>query len=126
MKTSTLNKAEMILMGFVKELDSKEELEQIIPVIQRAIGDKTPTDEIITQLFKYTQDGTIPVHAVTNTICGMKCLTVTLETPEDEDTYDLLSEDGVFSSVYNFDCPDCSELGYSYFAKQNGRLKRIA
>lgn len=128
MKTSneTRTKAEMMLMGITQPV-TKSELVEIIPIIQSAIGSNIPCNEVMEQLFKYTQEGTVPRHAVMNTLMGsMKCLTVTLETADDDTEYDLISEDGVLSTVYNFTFPDCSEMGYTFFSTKNGFVKRIA
>lgn len=126
MKTSneTRAKAEMMLMGVTQPI-TKSELVEIIPIIQSAIGTDIPCNEVMEQLFKYTQEGTVPRHAVMNTLMGsMKCLTVTLD--DGETPYVIDSEFGVLSTVYNFTCPDCSEMGYTFFSNNNGLIKRIA
>lgn len=126
MKTSneTRTKAEMMLMGITQPV-TKSELVEIIPIIQSAIGSNIPCNEVMEQLFKYTQEGTVPRHAVMNTLMGsMKCLTVTLD--DGETPYVIDSEFGVLSTVYNFTCPDCSEMGYTFFSTKNGFVKRIA
>lgn len=114
-------KCELALMGIAQPI-SKEELTEVIPYVASAIGVKCDTDEVIDRMFQYTKAK--PRHFVMNTICGMQCLTVTLD--DKETTYLLEDEDGVFSTVYNFTFPDCSELGYSFFAVKGGASRRIA
>lgn len=123
MKTKELaTKCEMALMGITQPI-TKAELELAIPYIASAIGVECDTKEVMHQLFKYTES--TPKHFVMNTIMGeMMCLTVTLD--DGETPYCLDDEDGVISTVYNFTYPDCSEMGYTYFAKRDGVFKRIA
>lgn len=122
MKKELATKCEMALMGYTQPI-TKDELKEAIPYIASAIGVKCDTDEVMSQLFKYTES--TPKHFVMNTIMGeMMCLTVTLD--DGETPYRLDDEQGVISTVYNFTYPDCSEMGYSYFAKRDGVFKRIA
>lgn len=122
MKKELATKCEMALMGFTQPV-TKEELKEAIPYIASAIGVKCDTDEVMNTLFKYTES--TPKHFVMNTIMGeMMCLTVTLD--DGETPYVIDSDEGVLSTVYNFTYPDCSEMGYSFFANRAGGIKRIA
>lgn len=122
MKKELATRCELALMGMAQPI-SKEELNEVIPYIASAIGVKCDTDEVIDRMFQYTK--ATPRHFVMNTIMGeMMCLTVTLD--DGESDYLLEDENGVFSSVYNFTFPDCSELGYTFFKVRNGASRRIA
>lgn len=121
MKRELATRCELALMGMTQPI-TKEELNEVIPYIASAIGVKCDKDEVIETMFQYTK--ATPKHFVMNTICGMQCLTVTLD--DGETPYLLEDEEGVFSSVYNFTFPDCSELGYSFFKVRNGASRRIA
>lgn len=123
MRSEEKARCEMMMMGFTEPIRSKEHLEEVVRYSEKAMGTDIPVEDVMEQLFKYTVEGTIPKHAVFNRIMGMRCLTVTLQAPKEK--YDILSEDGVFSSVYNFDAPDCSELGYTFFENRFGAIKRI-
>ena len=121
MKKELATRCEFALMGIAQPI-TMDELKEVIPYIASAIGVECDTQEVIDQMFKYTT--ATPKHFVMNTIHGMKLLTVTLD--DGESDYLLEDEDGVFSTVYNFSCPDFSEIGYSFFAVKNGASRRIA
>ena len=121
MRKELATRCEFALMGITQPI-TMDELKEVIPYIASAIGVECDTEEVIQQMFKYTT--ATPRHFVMNTLCGMSCLTVTLD--DGETPYVLEDEDGVFSSVYNFTFPDCSEIGYSFFAVKNGASRRIA
>lgn len=65
-----------------------------------------------------------PVAVSCSTICGMPCATIILQDEGEE--LDIASAYGVFSYVYNFAAPECSEFGYSFFERMGNGYHRIA
>lgn len=124
MKSELKTRCEFALRGMTSPIKN-EELKDAINYITSAVGSEEKADNIIKEMFKYCEDGYEVKHFVCNTLEGMALLTITIKAKKDK-TYNVLDEYGVFCSVYNFDCPYCSELGYSYFQNdKNGILRRI-
>lgn len=124
MKSELKTRCEFALMGMTSQI-TNEELKDAINYIASAVGSEESADNIIKEMFKYCDKGYEVKHFVCNTIEDMALLTITIKAKSDK-TYNVLDEDGVFCSVYNFTCPYCSELGYSYFEEdKNGFLRRV-
>ena len=111
-------KGELALMGITVMTDSNEEGLEVIKYMCNVLG-----AECDLNWFKETYH----IRAVVaNTVQDMRMVTVALETDEDNGKFNLLDEDGCFCYVMNLDVDYFSELGYSYFAKRNGVIRRIA
>ena len=85
-------------------------------------------DEILRLTFRYVEDKTTVItHIGVNTIDDAVLITLPLKNAEElkEHGYTLDAEDGEFCYCYNATYPDCSELGYSYFKKDNFGYRRI-
>jgi len=86
------------------------------------------TDEVLRLAFRYVEDKTTVVtHIGVNTLDDMVLITLPLKTAVEiaEHGYGLDSKDGEFCFCYNATYPDYSELGYSYFKKDDLGYKRI-
>lgn len=119
-------KAEAVMMGFTQKVDSNEEAEYIISYIAKTLGHSVTGEEVFKEATQYTKEAKIEYVSV-STIMDMVMLALPMTTKEDKGKkLNILDRDGVFSYVYNFDCPMCSELGYTFFEERNGRLRRIA
>lgn len=121
--------SEAMMMGFVIPIENEEHLEFVIEYVRKTLTDaKIPFgDDFIEKSKMYAGDYTyIYRHlSIQNTRIGL-LLAVTIETPNvDEEPYDLLSEFGTFSYVFNCDVPSFSELGYTFYRNENGRVRRI-
>jgi len=70
---------------------------------------------------------TVITHIGVNTLDDMVLITLPLKTAEEiaERGYKLDSKDGEFCFCYNATYPDCSELGYSYFNKDDLGYRRV-
>lgn len=113
-------KAEAILMGMTQPVDSNEEAQYICDYIARVLECEVTGEEIIRLATRYAKGYQIRYINV-SVVMGMRMLCLPLtETRNSE--LKLYHTDGVFSYVYNFDAPDCSELGYAFFDKKNRRI----
>ena len=118
-------KAEMILMGCAQRIEGEGELRVMLDYFKSPLNVQYNTDEIIRKSVRYCKNPRFKSLSV-NMICGMRMIAIGLETDEDEETFDLLNEYGVFGYVYNIDAPDCSELGYSFYQKDaNNFIRRV-
>lgn len=129
-------KAESMLMGFVVPMDAKTEefnrTEVIwyVSYIMSVLNGDTPADHLITardvwmDINKYSKN--IVKHITTNKLMGMNVITFTLDNEEEEFPKRLDTPEGVFSYVYNITCPECSELGYTFYEeKVNNMYHRV-
>jgi len=108
-----------------QKVDSNEEAIYIAGYIAKTLNHKVSGLEIFNEATHYTKGAKIQYVNV-STLEDMVLLALPMITDEDEDEFDITSEYGVFSYVYNFDAPQCSELGYVFFTKKSGRLVRSA
>lgn len=121
-------KAELLMMGFVQQITDINNIRYIIDYVSKVLHESITADEVIENAYKYISNKD-KIHIVglsINTIMEeMICLTLILKDDEDE-LFNIEDPDGVFCYCYNYTYPDCSELGYSYFRRDNGKLHRIA
>jgi len=85
-------------------------------------------DEVLRLAFRYVEDKTTVItHIGVNTLDDMVLITMPLKTSEEiaQCGYTLDSKDGEFCYCYNVTYPDCSELGYSYFNKDDLGYRRV-
>ncbi len=127
-KNSTLNaEAEMIMMGYTLPIHNEEHLRYLVGYIlyvlqpQYHYNLEEKTEEVVNNaLHKYNSENLSVKYLTTNTAAFGTLLTFV------RDDEPVTSEYGVLTWCENLDYPDCSELGYSYFANENGKLHRIA
>lgn len=118
-------KAEAVMMGMTQKVDSNEEAQYIISYITKTLGCSVTGEEVFKEATQYSKGAQIQYVSV-STIEDMRMIALPMITDEDRGEFNILDQNGVFSYVYNFDCPMFSELGYTYFEERNGRLRRIA
>jgi len=127
MKSRTIVKAELSLMGKVVAVDSNVEAAEITDYILNVVDEDhlLSGQQIISEhVNRYGEN--IVKYMVVNTVMDWVQITYVIEdeeypVPENLDTYD-----GVFGYVYNVSDPELSELGYVFFGrKPNGTYKRI-
>lgn len=120
-------RAEALMMGFVIKREDIDSIKYIIDYVSKTLRKTVTADEIIKEAYKYIKEKD-KVHVVglsLNTLMEeMQVLTLIFKEDE-EDNFDIENEDGVFCYCYNYTCPDYSELGYSFFKNENGRIHRI-
>lgn len=125
-------KAEMMMMGITQMVEDCEEAHKITAYIVRTILDlnnekaKDKAQEVMNNCFKYLSDEADVRGMVVNTIMGsMVCITYIIDDGEEGVPNDLATPYGVFSHVENLTCPDCSELGYTFFEKKSDGYHRV-
>ena len=121
-------KCELALMtGQCVSVRDVDNVRYCFEYIAKVVGSTTTTaDEFWEMMTQYLdKDKTYPVGFCMNKVFGMTCMTIILH-DKGEVNHSLDHEDGQFCYVYNFDAPDCSELGYSYFERRGNRYFRVA
>lgn len=120
-------KSEVALMGRPVQVTDPEELKYCFGYIAKVMNSDESGEEIYNLAVRYLDlDETKPIGFCCNTLLGyMKVITIIMKDVKAKH-FSLTDEDGVLCYVYNFDAPDCSELGYCFFEKKNGTFRRIA
>lgn len=118
--------AEALMMGITKDVSTltPEEVEFMIDYVLKTLGSEATAHEVLAGSVKYCKNPVIH-HLNVSTTMDMRMIAIMMSTDEDEEPYDILSRDGVFSYVYNIDAPFCSELGYTFFQKTGSRIRRV-
>lgn len=120
------------LRGIVTPLPQKQEdQEQILFRMDDLGGVKlahTPK-EILEKALRYGEKGAKLTHIVVNRLMGTDTV-ISFVISDDEypinSAEDLTTRNGVISYCYNATFPDCSELGYCFYAKRSdGNIHRI-
>lgn len=119
--------AEAALMGFTIPISSKEHLKYLIRYTLNTLQDGRyyevgkKTEEVLNNAWnKYNSENlAVRYFTINSTPFGVLFTFV-------RDTERIISPDGVLSWVENIDAPDCSELGYTFFELQHGKIVRIA
>ena len=126
-KNRVEGQAEWALMSrALVAIPSDEHLEYFLDYVMTVLanvkleGNKDVTGkEIIELAYKYNENGDRITHvSLDPTEFGM-LFTLVRDSENEVD-----SEYGVLAYVYNWDCPDCSELGYVYYQKFGAYLYR--
>lgn len=135
MKSARENKwsadAEAALMGFVVPVESNEHaryilgynlftLHDMLNIDPEEVDDRA--DEIMENVNRFNSNNTPVSHISFNTTAFGTCVTFV----RDEEMKSLTSRNGVLAWVENLEYPNCSELGYVFFAKKNGKISRVA
>ena len=131
MRKAELNKwnakAEMCAMGFTIPVNSVEETKHIIGHLVYLINglqeDENLVNEIYEGAMKYNSENEPITHIQIQKYGGIGTL---LTLVRDNEMRYLTQPEGVLAYVYNFNYPDCSELGYVFFQNVDGGVTRIA
>lgn len=124
MKKETVTKAEMIMMGAMQPVSSEQEVKDILDYIATTLKMSFTGEEVVKLATRYTKNAEFKYIHI-GTMDDMIVIALPMTTDEDEEPFDIVSEYGAFSYVYNATYPDLSELGYCFFGRKNGRLTRL-
>lgn len=127
MRENSKEKAEMMLMGLVTPVESREEAQEMTDYILNVVRKGRSEDEQDTaeDVMKGVSTDCEIKHMVVNTLEDMVLITYLLDDGEEEYPEDLATRDGVFSYVYNVNISYFSELGYTFYNKVGDHYKRI-
>ena len=120
-------KDQKLVNGMTVAVESHEEVESILDNLAERLGESFTGKEVVNEALRYVNRGAIRYIAF-GVVMGMRMITLPIETePEEDDEedeeFDMTSEYGVFSYVYNVDADWCSELGYTVFEEVLGELE---
>ena len=120
-------RAEALLMGFVIYQEDIDNIKYVIDYVSNVLKNNVKADEIIKLTYKYiTEKEKIKIVGLSLNTFMNEMIVLTLILKDDDDVFfNIENKDGVFCYAYNYTYPDCSELGYSYFRNDNGKLHRI-
>ena len=120
------------LQGILTPLpDDRECQEQILSLMDDLGGIKLAhsAKEVIDKALRFYDEGAKLTHVVVNKLYGTDVVITLLVSDEEcpiTSDADILSRNGVLGYCYNATYPDCSELGYSFYAKhRDGTIHRI-
>lgn len=129
--------AEMCMMGFPVAVESEEHLKHMVGYIlwtlksdlysDRPESLESRTNEIVDNAMnKYnsSKDKSIKYIVVNDSMFGVM-ITFVRDKGELTLKNGKMKSNGVLAWVENLDAPDCSELGYVFFEKKNGKTVRI-
>ena len=128
---NNMPKDQKLMIGMTVAVKSREEAESILDNLAERLGESFTGKEVVNEALRYVNRGAIRYIAF-GVIMGMRMITLPIETEPEEDEedeyeeFDMTSEYGVFSYVYNVDADWCSELGYTVFEEVLGELVRVA
>ena len=126
--------AEASLMGFTIAVESEEHLTHLVKYTLKVLESEysydleEKTKEVIenaTRKYNSNKDKSIKWYTTNNSPFGV-CLTFV------RDRGDIVLKNGKprtggsLAWVENLDCPECSELGYVFFERENGKVRRVA
>lgn len=118
-----------LMQGSTIYIKSNQEAIEFLNYISEYLSVKFDGKDIIYKILEYTDgSGQVQHMNVSQSRLDkdvMVMVALTLTTNEDEEPYDLLSENGVLAYVYNVTAPDLSELGYTFYKKRNDKVVRI-
>lgn len=123
--------AEAALMGFVVSVESNEHawyilgynlftLHSMLGLSPDEVDDRA--EEIMENVNRFNSNNTAVSHICFNNTAFGTCVTFV----RDEEMKSLTSRNGVLAWVENLEYPECSELGYVFFEKKNGKTVRVA
>lgn len=121
-------KAEVALMGVVTPVRDKDNIIFMLNYIAKVIGHEEQTgEEVYNEAMRYINPKKDMIVGLScSTLLGsMKCVNIIFKGVKSK-TFKLDYANGVLTHVHNYDWPDGSELGYSYFEKKaNNMYHRI-
>ena len=128
--------AEMSMMGFIIPVESREHLLHMVQYCLKTLKSDIYRDdesrsvraeEIVSNAYqKYNSTKVKSVYhfVVNDSYAGVMMTFVREDKPLTLKNGNPRAS-GHFSWVENIDAPDCSEAGYTYFQKKNGKIVRI-
>lgn len=129
---NNMPKDQKLMIGMTVAVKSREEAESILDKLAERLEENFTGKQVVDEALQFVSNGEIRYIAY-GIVMGMRMITLPIETEPDEDDeededeeFDMTSEYGVFSYVYNVDADWCSELGYTVFEEVLGELVRIA
>lgn len=119
-----MSKAKKALNGYTVPINTNEEAIDVLDEIAELLEEDFTGAEIFKEAIRYCRDAEIEYLSVM-IYEDMILIGLPMTTDEDEEPFNILSEQGVFGYVYNVTCPECSELGYSFYVEFEGELVRV-
>ena len=128
--------AEMSMMGYPIAVESTEHLTHMVKYCLRTLKSDVYSDddsrasraeEIVENAqskYNSSKDKTIKWFVVNDSMFGVM-MTFVRDKGELTLKSGKMKSNGVLAWVENIDAPDCSELGYVFFEKKNGKTVRI-
>lgn len=126
--------AEATMMGFCVAVQSEEHLTHMTGYILHTLSgqyyydEEEKTKEVVenaTRKYNSDKDKSIKYITCNSTMFGT-CITFVRSKGELTLKSGKMKNSGSLAWVENLDAPDCSELGYVFFEKRNGKVCRIA
>ena len=125
--------AEMSMMGFTISIESEEHLSYLVQYVLNTLKSEfhydveEKTKEVVenaTRKYNSDKDKSIKWFTCNSTMFGT-CLTFVRDKSKLTLKSGKMNPRGSLAWVENLDAPDCSELGYVFFEKKNGKTVRI-
>lgn len=118
--------AGMMLSGMLINIVSDDHLKHVLGYMIKVIRnaeevDLNEVEEVFNKAYRYNSDKDRVECATANKTDFGYMITLVRE-----HVRDITTQDGVLAYVYNVSEPVLSELGYVFFAKSNGAIRRIA
>lgn len=127
--------AEAAMMGFTVAVESEEHLKHMTGYVLHTLqgmcnysdSEEKTVEVLDNALNKYNsdKDKSIKWFTVNNTMFGT-CLTFVRDKKQLVLKNGKSTASGSLAWVENLEYPDCSELGYVFFEKRNGKVRRVA
>lgn len=129
--------AEMSMMGFPIAVESTSHLTHMVRYCLKVLKpeyDKDNeslnyrTNEIVANAqtkYNSSKDKSIKWFVVNNTVYDMVLMTFVRDKGALTTSTGRMKSSGILAWVENIDAPDCSELGYVFFAVKNGKTVRV-
>lgn len=123
-------KALYISRGRTMPVENNEEARLLLIVLEDVSGVKVDLDDFFKRFYRYEDSADIHTHHIkylcTNIVDGDRQICAVCEVDgEDPLPKSLDDEYGIFSFIYNIDCPTFSEFGYCFFEKAAPSFRRI-
>lgn len=129
--------AEMSMMGFPIAVESTSHLTHMVKYCLRVLKPEYDEDEVSLNhrtneivanaqtKYNSSKDKSIKWFVVNNTVYDMVLMTFVRDKGALTTSTGRMKSRGILAWVENIDAPDCSELGYVFFAVQNGKTVRV-
>lgn len=129
--------AEMSMMGYPIAVEDTAHLTHMVRYVLKVLKpeyDKdnqslnSRTNEIVanaTTKYNSSKDKSIKWFVVNSTVYDMVLMTFVRDKGALTTATGRMKPNGILAWVENIDAPECSELGYVFFAVQNGKTVRV-
>lgn len=122
-------KAFYIANGRTMPVEDNEEARTLLLILEDVSGVKVNLEDFFKRLYRY-EDGEEHTHHIkylcTNVVQGFRQICAVCEVDGEEPLPQNLDDEyGIFSFVYNVDCPTDSEFGYCFFEKASPTYRRV-